>query len=585
MSDLYEAVLDLPAGERERFLADACAEDGALRREVQSLLDQDDQDSPLDRPVWVPDALLAGDYNADSPQHMRLAAGTRLGPYEIQSAIGAGGMGEVYRGRDTRLDRAVAIKVLRPDVAADPAFRARFDREARTISQLDHPNICPLFDLGEHDGVAYLVMPLLDGESLLDRLRRGAVPLPDALRIATSLASALGYAHGHGVLHRDIKPQNVLLLADGRVLLLDFGVAKSQALETAEAEADTTPALTRFGQVFGTPEYMSPEQLSARVVDGRSDMFSLGILIYLVVTGTHPFRGATAAVTSAAILNRPTPSLPPALSDLDRVVQRMLQKHAADRYPTMADCLADLRALERGAVTPLPAVPAAASTTRGASRPSATRAKVAGLVGVAALAAVVVFTLVRDRDESPPAPSTPAPAAAPTVASLTFWLDVDPGAGGPLFQSIGNHVYASGSRFKVHLVSSEPGRLYVLSDGSPSPETPSGLTLVFARSVQPSATKEAAATTDWMRFAGGPGRDQMWLVWSAEAIPALEALKPELETRHLAAVSEVPAAETLRSTFSSAASQGRLSFEPGAARAAIAGTPRLAAHRLELQHD
>ena len=191
VSDLYEAVLERPAGEREAFVADACAGDSALRREIQSLLAQDHHDSPLDRPVWAPEDLVAADYNAGSAQRMRFAAGTRLGPYQIHSALGAGGMGEVYRGRDTRLDRAVAIKVLGPDVAADAGFRARFEREAKTISQLDHPNICPLFDVGDEGGVAFLVMPLLEGESLLDRLRRGPIPRAEALRIVTSVASAL----------------------------------------------------------------------------------------------------------------------------------------------------------------------------------------------------------------------------------------------------------------------------------------------------------------------------------------------------------------------------------------------------------
>jgi len=576
VSDLYEAVLDRPASEREAFVADACAGDSALRREIQSLLAQDDHHSPLDRPVWAPEELLAADYNAGSAPRMRLAAGTRLGPYEIQSALGAGGMGEVYRGRDTRLDRAVAIKVLGPDVAADAGFRARFDREAKTISQLDHPNICPLFDVGDEGGIAFLVMPLLEGESLLDRLRRGPMPLAEALRIATSLASALTYAHGRGVLHRDIKPQNVLLLPDGRVQLLDFGVAKSQTLETADAEADTTPALTRFGQTLGTPEYMSPEQLAARVVDGRSDMFSLGILVYLLVTGAHPFRGSTAAVTSAAIINNPAPLLPAAMADLDRVVQRMLQKRPADRYPTMADCLADLRAL----ASPFEALH---------SRPVARRAKAAGLIGAAAVAAAIMFVVLRDRTAAPPspadAPAAPAATAAPVAANVIFWLDVGaPGSPDGVIQSAGDHVYPRGARFKLHLVPAAPGHVYVLSDDQPLKAIPTGLALVFAQSTG-SSGGGLGVTTDWLAFTAGPARDHLWLVWSAKPIPELDALRAALEREHVGSVRDAGTAASLRARLAAAAAQATFSIDPAAARAAIAGSGTLVAYRLELQHD
>jgi serine/threonine protein kinase len=251
VSHLYKAVLEKKGPrEREQILTDACAGDDGLRRDVESLLLQDDRRSPLDRPAWVPSDLF--------PPIMRLAAGSRLGPYEIHSMLGSGGMGEVYRATDTRLGRAVAIKILRSEIATDTAFRARFDREARTISRLEHPNICTLYDVGEDRGTAFLVMQYLEGVPLSDQIERGPTPADEVLRIGISLASALTYAHGRGILHRDIKPQNVIVLADHTIKLVDFGIAKSYGANTTDTSADTNGVFTTPGEALGTPSYMSP---------------------------------------------------------------------------------------------------------------------------------------------------------------------------------------------------------------------------------------------------------------------------------------------------------------------------------------
>jgi hypothetical protein len=587
VSELYEAVLDREAPEREAFLTELCAGDTGLRREVESLLAQDDHHSPLDDAVWVPADLLTADYNAGSPQPMRLAAGTRLGPYEIQSAIGAGGMGEVYRGRDTRLDRPVAIKVLRPDVAADPAFRARFDREARTISQLDHPNICPLFDVGDQGGVAYLVMPLLEGEPLVDRLRRGPLPLPAALRIAISLASALTYAHGRSVLHRDIKPHNMLSLADGRTMLLDFGIAKPYGLDSSDTMADTSPALTRIGQTLGTLEYMAPEQLAGRIVDGRSDMFSLGIVIAELVTGKHPFRGATPAVTASAILDRPYAGQPDATgpaADLDRIVRRMLALEPADRFPTMADCLAELRLLEHDS-GPRPVV-----DTPRASRGVRTVALVALMV-LAAAAAVFVW---RGRSATPaPAPArdaaatAPAAASAPNVPRLTFWLDVKPNADAPpaaVFASLGDDVYPRGSSVRLHLVAPPATRLYVVADEAPSATNATGLTLLFPRAGARPADGNDPIATDWFAFTGPAASDRLWLIASATPLEDLDALGSTLRASDQGLLRDSVAARRLRAMLDDTALHGRVLRDAANARATVAGGSQVV-HRLELRHE
>ncbi|PYR55253.1 MAG: hypothetical protein DMF85_20055 [Acidobacteria bacterium] len=228
---------------------------------------------------------------------MSLGPGTRIGPYQIESAIGAGGMGEVYRAVDTRLDRAVAIKILPPHLAASAGFRERFEREARAISSLAHPNICVLYDVGHQDGTEYLVMEYLEGETLASRLARGALPREQVLRYGIEIAEALDRAHRQGIVHRDLKPGNVMLTKSG-AKLLDFGLAKIALTNSAIAVASMPTAeqpLTAQGTILGTFQYMAPEQLEGQEADARSDIFSFGALLYEMATGRKAFAGKTQA--------------------------------------------------------------------------------------------------------------------------------------------------------------------------------------------------------------------------------------------------------------------------------------------------
>ncbi len=218
---------------------------------------------------------------------MSLAAGAKLGPYEIVAPVGAGGMGEVYRARDTRLDRTVAIKILKAPQTENADAKERFDREARSISSLNHPNICHLYDVGEQDGVHYLVMEFLEGETLADRLHRGPLPLEQVLKYGIEICEGLEQAHRKGIVHRDMKPGNIMLTKTG-VKLMDFGLAKPLAPASSgltETLATSPQPLTADGSVVGTFPYMSPEQVEGDEVDGRSDIFSLGAVLFEVVTG------------------------------------------------------------------------------------------------------------------------------------------------------------------------------------------------------------------------------------------------------------------------------------------------------------
>ena len=287
---------------------------------------------------------------------MTLAAGTRLGPYESLAPLGAGGMGAVDRARDTRLERTVAVKVLAEHRSATPVARQRFEREARTISQLSHPHICALYDVGREGESAYLVMELLDGETLADRLLRGALPPGEILRHGIEIADALDKAHRQGVVHRDLKPGNVMLTRSG-VKLLDFGLAKAmapmapQSSLTALPTVAGAPSLTQEGMVLGTLPYMAPEQLEGKESDARTDIWALGAVLYEMATGQRPFTGGSQASLTGAILKDQVPLIgamqPTAPPALDRVVQRALAKDPENRWQSARDLTLELRAIEQ----------------------------------------------------------------------------------------------------------------------------------------------------------------------------------------------------------------------------------------------
>ena len=273
---------------------------------------------------------------------MALTPGSRLGPYEILGAIGAGGMGEVYKARDTRLDRTVAIKVMTTLGQADPGSRARFEREAKVLASFDHPNICALHDVGREGGIDFIVMPFVAGETLSARLARGPMPLPQVIEIASQIADALDRAHAHGIVHRDLKPANVMLTKSG-ARLLDFGLARlEEPAESASQEAlATRSVLTRDGMVMGTVPYMSPEQLNGKTVDARTDVWAFGCLLYEMIGGRAPFGGGTDAAIIGSILraepeplSQTRPDVPPAL---DAIVSTALAKDPDERWQNARD--------------------------------------------------------------------------------------------------------------------------------------------------------------------------------------------------------------------------------------------------------
>src|SRR5271167_2210120 len=298
---------------------------------------------------------------------MALTSGTKLGPYEIQSPLGAGGMGEVYRARDTRLDRTVAVKILPGHLSDNIEAKQRFDREARSISSLNHPNICTLHDVGHQDGIDFLVMEFLEGETLADRLRKGPLPTEQVLKYGIEICEGLERAHKSGVIHRDLKPGNIMLTRTG-AKLMDFGLAKaapgvapasSLTMTTSGPSADQP--LTAQGTIVGTFQYMSPEQTEGKEADARSDIFAMGALLYEMVTGKRAFTGKSQANIVASILASEPPPIsivqpmsPPAL---EQVIKSCLAKDPDERFQTVHDLKLQLRWIAEASSSKL-AVPA-----------------------------------------------------------------------------------------------------------------------------------------------------------------------------------------------------------------------------------
>ena len=396
---------------------------------------------------------------------MALTPGTRLGPYQIQSPLGAGGMGEVWKARDTRLERTVAIKVLPSALASFPDLRARFEREAKAISTLQHPHICTLYDIGSQNGIDFLVMEHLEGETLAERLTRGPLPLDQALKTGIEVADALDKAHRAGIVHRDLKPGNIMLTKAG-AKLMDFGLAKSalpagepmtQDTPTRSLTAPASPAspLTQKGTIVGTFQYMAPEQLEGREADARSDVFAFGATLYEMLTGQRAFQGASYASLIAAIMSAdpaPVSSVQPLANPaLDRVVRRCLAKDPDDRWQTARDLWQELVWIQEGGSQ------AGASAVAGArGRPQARMAW--AVAGVFAVTAIMLAVLL-PRQETPVPRPLRFTVSAPEGTLVQGRPTISPDGDNILFGAVGGQL----QQFQLYLHSFATGATHPLA--------------------------------------------------------------------------------------------------------------------------
>src|SRR5712691_5338171 len=360
---------------------------------------------------------------------MSLDPGARLGPYEIVSAIGAGGMGEVYRAKDTRLQRDVAIKVLPGALSSDSDRLARFEQEARAAAALNHPNILAVYDIGSHDGAPYIVSELLDGQTLRERLGSGPLSVRKALEYAIQVAHGLAAAHEKGIVHRDLKPDNIFVTTDGRVKILDFGLAKlteRDSVAGAVSAMPTTPPVTLAGVVLGTVGYMAPEQVRGFAADARTDIFAFGALLYEMLSGRRAFGGDTTIDVMTAILKEDPPDLPAAERSmppaLQRIIDRCLEKSPSARFQTASDLAFALESLSTQSGT-MPAV-----AVDDARKASVVWGRRAAMLWASAACVLLLATVARAIGYVSRAPTA--------LSAVRFTIDEPTGAafaGGPAF--------------------------------------------------------------------------------------------------------------------------------------------------------
>jgi serine/threonine protein kinase len=448
IEQLYHAALERAPGERASFLDQACAGDGELRREVESLLASHEQAGTfIDRP---PDDVVAGMLAEEQARSM---TGRTLGHYKLQSLLGAGGMGEVYRARDLRLDRDVAVKLLPEHLAGHPDALKRFEREAKAVAALSHPNILAIHDFGAEQGLNYAVMELLEGETLRSRLTRSPLGWREAAEIGAAVAEGLSAAHAKGIIHRDLKPENVFLTTDGGVKILDFGLARVKRAVLPDAETLTTIEVTKQGVVMGTPGYMSPEQVRGEVADAPSDLFSFGCVLHEMISGRRPFARATAAEMIVAILNAEPPPLIGAGREvpveLERVIRRCLAKKPQERRQSARDLASVLKSVLSGG--------AIASPSKKGRR----------LAGWAAAGLVILAGALIPYSRWPGV-TEPAAQVSPTpgrVEVLKYCLELE-SSGDPPRRVTGTEPLAAGQMFRFHFTPRDGGYLYIVAPGA-----------------------------------------------------------------------------------------------------------------------
>jgi serine/threonine-protein kinase len=417
---LYHAALELDAGQRGAYLAKVCAGDESLRKEVESLLESDAQagefiESPA---IEVAARSLAAEDRLPGSSSSALELGATVSHYRLITKLGRGGMGEVYRARDMRLGRDAALKFLPEEFLEDPQKLERFRREAWSASALNHPNICTIYEIGEHEGRLFIAMELVEGKTLAEKVKDGPLALEEVMSNSRQLAGALEEAHEHNIVHRDLKPANVMVTAKGRIKILDFGLAK--LVRQVEPDAPTEESLftTQAGAVMGTVPYMAPEQLRGEPVDARTDLYAFGGLVYEMATGQRPFRDTHTNRLISSILTlppqRPSDLMPEISEELEAIILKAMEKDPADRYQSARELMEDLGPPDSALRLPL----SASRKIQPVIAPPRRKVRLALIAGCAlAVLAVLLFTLVpalRQRFVS----SSSAPNALPVQKKL-----------------------------------------------------------------------------------------------------------------------------------------------------------------------
>ena len=558
ISRIFKSAISLDGEARVAYVAGQCGSDESLRAEVEKLIESHQRASEEEfiggnAAEHAAELLLADD--SARAHTTALSNGQQLGSYLILTKLGAGGMGEVYLAKDSRLDRTVALKVLSADVSSDKRRMQRFRQEAKVASSLNQPNILTIYEFGEVNALTFLATEFIDGQTLREYLHKQRLKLPEILDIAIQVLAALDAAHEASIVHRDIKPENVMIRRrDHVVKVLDFGLAKvtekrpSMLVEHDSDLEAATEYKTAPGIIMGTINYMSPEQAQAHAVDVRTDVWSTGVMIYEMVAGAMPFSGATSSHTIVQILEKdPVPlsqvTKEPIPAELERIVSKAITKDLNDRYQTAKDMLIDLRSLKKQLDlkaeidrTSSPDVQQVAVSDKPDS--SKTRVLLIALAAmVLATAAIFAFSVWRSRRERA-ATSVVTPPAAPVAIeerTFTYWITVQKfrngRAYGKPFPVAGEINFEADYRIRVHVRSPQPGYLYVLSEGPTTSATPEYVVLFPSETANKGSPFLNAGQVgqipeqSWLKFDEQQGVEKLWLVFSEDAVPELEAVK------------------------------------------------------------
>lgn len=559
VSRIFNSAISLDGEARADYIASACGDDDSLRAEVEKLIESHQHASAekfIDG-VAVEDgaAMLLDPNDGDDSQQATLSKGQHLGSYVILDTLGAGGMGEVYLARDSRLDRTVALKVLSPDVSSDKRRMQRFRQEAKVASSLNQPNILTIYESGEVEGLTFLATEFIDGDTLRSYLRGKHLKLPEILDIVIQIVAALDAAHEANIVHRDMKPENVMIRRrDHVVKVLDFGLAKltEKKSETATSQHSDLEAATELrtapGSLMGTINYMSPEQAQMRELDQRTDIWSTGVMIYEMVAGELPFKGVTSSHTMVQIMEKEPAPLTyqgdPAPQELRRIVSKAIAKDPEERYQTSKDLLIDLRqfkkhldldsASEHFSADKHEVVSVETRTTAPSSKRKSTIVIVAI---VAALAGVIGVTAWRATWHAVPSDTELTAENAPAVQrTLTYWITVQKFRNKKPYKQPftrpGEIIFEEDDEIRVSIRSPQAGYLYVLNEGPREPSAPPEFVLVFPSPTANNGASFVAADQvvqipekTWLKFDQQHGTELLWLIFSEEPIPELEGVK------------------------------------------------------------
>jgi serine/threonine protein kinase len=616
ISRIFKSAISLDGEARAAYVAGQCGADESLRNEVEKLIASHQQASQ-ENFIGGHAAEVAAEFLLGDDAHANTTAlsnGQQLGSYVILKKLGAGGMGEVYLAKDSRLDRTVALKVLSPDVTSDQRRMQRFRQEAKVASSLNQPNILTIYEFGEVKNLTFLATEFIDGQTLRAYLHEKRLKLPEILDIAIQVLAALDAAHEASIVHRDIKPENVMIRRrDHVVKVLDFGLAKvTEKRPSVLVEHDSDlEAVTAFktqpGIIMGTINYMSPEQAQAHAVDVRTDVWSTGVMIYEMVTGSMPFGGATTSHTIVQILEKdPVPlsqvTKEPIPAELERIVSKAMTKDLDERYQTAKDMLIDLRSLKKQldlkadidrTSSPDVVVPVADKPGQDSSKK---RVLLIALVAmVAATAAIFAVSISRSRREraATSVVTSPSPPVVTEERTLTYWITVQKFKDGREFEDpfplAGEINFEHTYQIRVHVRSPQPGYLYVLNEGPTTSAAPEFVTLFPSETANKGSSFLTAGDVvpipekTWLEFDKQQGVEKLWLVFSDAAVPELEAVKQFANRQTKGLITDVAQNKNVQ-TFLTNPSLSKPGAEKGETLTTVKAVGKLLVYAIKLEH-